>query len=86
MARKNEISEKSLGAQLVGGPLNSCVERDLETGVESFPSGERQLGLIVYAPYGNQLRVTPDPTLLPGSCSTPVHNSVSPLPIMRGGI
>ena len=35
--------------QLVGAwALTSCVERDIETGVETHPLGERPLGLILY--------------------------------------
>jgi hypothetical protein len=47
------MSEKSLREQLIGAwALTSCVERDLETGVEKFPLGERPLGLILYTPDG----------------------------------
>jgi len=43
------MSEKSLREQLVGAwALTSCVERDIETGVETHPLGERPLGLILY--------------------------------------
>ena len=47
------MTEKSLREQLIGAwVLISCVERDIETGIESFPLGERPLGLILYTPDG----------------------------------
>ena len=47
------MSERSLRERLIGAwALASCVELDLETGVESFPFGERPLGLILYTPDG----------------------------------
>src|ERR1700716_4520060 len=47
------MSEKSLREQLVGAwALSSFVERDIETGVENRPFGERPLGLILYTPDG----------------------------------
>src|SRR5258707_11531019 len=47
------MSKKSLREQLVGAwTLSSCVERDIETGVETHPLGERPLGLILYTPDG----------------------------------
>ena len=47
------MTEKPLREQLIGAwVLISCVERDIETGVESFPLGERPLGLILYTPDG----------------------------------
>jgi hypothetical protein len=47
------MSKKSLREQLVGAwTLSSCVERDIKTGVESHPLGERPLGLILYTPDG----------------------------------
>ena len=47
------MSKKSLREQLVGAwALTSCVERDIETGVENHPLGERPLGLILYTPDG----------------------------------
>jgi len=47
------MSEKSLREQLVGAwAPTSCVERDIETGVETHPLGERPLGLILYTPDG----------------------------------
>ena len=47
------MSENSLREQLVGAwTLSSCVERDIETGVENHPLGERPLGLILYTPDG----------------------------------
>ncbi len=47
------MSEKSLREQLVGAwTLRSCVERDIETGAENHPLGERPLGLILYTPDG----------------------------------
>ena len=43
------MSEKSLREQLIGAwALTSCVERDLETGVENFPLGERPLGAVCF--------------------------------------
>ena len=51
------MSEKSLREQLVGAwALTSCVERDIETGVENHPMGERPLGLILYTPMDMCLR------------------------------
>ena len=47
------MGEKSLREQLVGAwTLTGCVERDMETGVESHPLGERPVGLILYTPDG----------------------------------
>jgi Lipocalin-like domain len=47
------MSGKSLREQLVGAwALTGCVERDIETGVESHPLGERPLGLILYTADG----------------------------------
>jgi hypothetical protein len=47
------MSERSLREQLVGAwALSSFVERDIETGVENRPFGERPLGLILYTPDG----------------------------------
>ena len=47
------MNKKSLREQLVGAwTLSSCVERDIETGVENHPLGERPLGLILYTPDG----------------------------------
>jgi hypothetical protein len=47
------MSETSLREQLVGAwTLSSCVERDIETGVENYPFGEHPLGLILYTPDG----------------------------------
>ena len=47
------MSETSLREQLVGAwTLSSCVERDIETGIENHPFGERPLGLILYTPDG----------------------------------
>ena len=47
------MSKKSLRQQLVGAwTLSSCVERDIETGVENHPLGERPVGLILYTPDG----------------------------------
>ena len=47
------MSKKSLREQLVGAwTLSSCVEHDIETGVENHPLGERPLGLILYTPDG----------------------------------
>ncbi len=47
------MSERSLREQLVGAwELSSFVERDIETGVENRPFGERPLGLILYTPDG----------------------------------
>ena len=47
------MTEKPLREQLIGAwVLISCVERDIETGIESFPLGERPLGLILYTPDG----------------------------------
>jgi hypothetical protein len=47
------MSEKSLKEQLVGAwTLSSCVERDIQTGVENYPLGENPLGLILYTPDG----------------------------------
>jgi hypothetical protein len=47
------MSEKPLRQQLVGAwALMSFVERDIETGVENHPFGERPLGLILYTPDG----------------------------------
>jgi hypothetical protein len=47
------MSKRSLREQLVGAwALTSCVERDIETGVEDHPLGERPLGLILYTPDG----------------------------------
>jgi hypothetical protein len=53
MMKATSMSEKSLREQLVGAwTLSSCVERDIETGVENHPFGERPLGLILYTPDG----------------------------------
>ena len=47
------MTKKSLREQLVGAwTFSSCVERDIETGVENHPLGERPLGLILYTPDG----------------------------------
>ncbi len=47
------MSERLLREQLVGAwSLSSFVERDIETGVENHPFGERPLGLILYTPDG----------------------------------
>ena len=47
------MSETSLREQLLGAwTLSSCVERDIETGIENHPFGERPLGLILYTPDG----------------------------------
>ena len=47
------MSKRSLREQLVGAwALTSCVERDIETGVEDHPLGERPLGLILRTPDG----------------------------------
>src|SRR5258707_7863156 len=47
------MNEKSLREQLVGAwTLNSYVERDVETGVESHPFGDHPLGFILYTPDG----------------------------------
>ncbi len=47
------MNKGSLREQLVGAwVLTSCVERDIETGVEDHPLGERPLGLILYTPDG----------------------------------
>jgi Lipocalin-like domain len=47
------MSETSLKEQLVGAwTLSSCVERDVETGLENHPFGEHPLGLILYTPDG----------------------------------
>ena len=47
------MSETSLREQLLGAwTLSSCVERDIETGFENHPFGERPLGLILYTPDG----------------------------------
>jgi hypothetical protein len=47
------MSEKPLREQLIGAwTLTSYVERDIETGVENRPLGERPLGLILYTPDG----------------------------------
>ena len=47
------MSEKPLREQLIGAwTLTSYVERDIETGVENHPFGERPLGLILYTPDG----------------------------------
>ena len=47
------MSKRSLREQLVGAwALTSCVERDIETGVEDHPLGERLLGLILRTPDG----------------------------------
>jgi hypothetical protein len=48
------MSERFLREQLVGvWALSSFVERDMETGVENRPFGERPLGLILYTPDGH---------------------------------
>jgi hypothetical protein len=47
------MSGDSLREQLVGAwKLVSFVERDVETGIENRPWGERPLGLILYTPDG----------------------------------
>jgi hypothetical protein len=47
------MSKKPLREQLIGAwTLTSYVERDIETGVENRPLGERPLGLILYTPDG----------------------------------
>jgi Lipocalin-like domain len=47
------MSKKSLREQLVGAwTLTSCVLRDITTGAEDRPFGERPLGLILYTPDG----------------------------------
>lgn len=47
------MSETSLREQLLGAwTLSSCVERDIETGLENHPFVERPLGLILYTPDG----------------------------------
>jgi len=47
------MSKRFLREQLVGAwALSSFVERDIETGVENRPFGERPLGLILYTPDG----------------------------------
>jgi hypothetical protein len=47
------MSERSLREQLVGAwALSSFFERDIETGVENRPFGERPRGLILYTPDG----------------------------------
>src|SRR5258708_34182005 len=47
------MSERFLREQLVGAwALSSFVERDIETGVENRPFGERPIGLILYTPDG----------------------------------
>ena len=47
------MSKKSFREQLVGAwTLSSWVERDIETGIENHPLGERPLGLILYTPDG----------------------------------
>ena len=51
--KQHQMSETSLREQLVGAwTLTSCVERDIEMGVEHHPFGERPLGLILYTPDG----------------------------------
>jgi hypothetical protein len=47
------MSESSLREQLVGAwALSTFVERDIETGLENHPFGQRPLGLILYTPDG----------------------------------
>src|SRR5580658_8586476 len=47
------MSDTSLREQLLGAwTLSSCVERDIETGIENHPFGEPPLGLILYTPDG----------------------------------
>jgi hypothetical protein len=53
MTKAASDEQKILRDQLVGAwTLNSCVERDIETGLENYPFGERPLGLILYTPDG----------------------------------
>jgi hypothetical protein len=47
------MSEMSLRDRLIGAwTLMSYVERDIATGIENHPWGERPLGLILYTPDG----------------------------------
>ena len=60
------MSKKSLREQLVGAwTLSSYVERDIETGVENYPLGERPLGLILYTPDGYMSAQLQRPERLP---------------------
>jgi hypothetical protein len=47
------MSQTSLREQLIGAwTLTSYVERDIATGIENHPWGERPLGFILYTPDG----------------------------------
>jgi Lipocalin-like domain len=76
------MSEKSLREQLVGAwALTSCVERDIETGVETHPLGERPLGLILYTPDGYvsaQLQPLNHLRLPMEICCAPLRRSTPP--------
>jgi hypothetical protein len=51
--KAGSMSGRSLREQLVGAwTLSSCVERDIVTGFENHPFGERPLGFILYTPDG----------------------------------
>lgn len=53
VSTRTRMSEKALRERLVGAwTLTSYVFRDIKTGVEDRPFGERPLGFILYTPDG----------------------------------